>query len=77
MAREVDLALLEGLTANGAAGWPVVERDWFGTGRSWLLLIANALRFGFALWRSPFELRRARHSSWLNALRAGVIASDP
>ncbi len=67
-ASAADGALLDRLTENGPARWPATQSGWFGTNRSWDVLLATALRYGFALQRGPFEVRRARHSPWLDAL---------
>lgn len=68
--RPADGALLERLTENGPVRWPTTQSAWFDTMRSWDTLLATALRYGFALQRAPFEVRRARNSPWLDALHS-------
>lgn len=73
-ATDADFSLLERLTSKGPARWPALKSYWFGTGRSWMDLVATALMHGFTIQRGPLEVRRARNSPWLEALRASHVS---
>jgi len=75
LAEPADRSLLDALTAAGPASYPRLAGPWFGTGRTWAQLVSACLAYGYTLdRREGFAVTRARHSPWLDALRAGARA---
>lgn len=69
LASRSDFDVLERITAQGPASYGELRAGWFSSGRTWTILQATALEFGFALQRGPLRVHRARNSPWLDALR--------